>query len=255
VAQPAAGSRVYPVMFIDAHRGQGARRAGRQPADLRGIGVTVNGERDILGLWAGDGGEGAKFWLAVLTELKNRGVRTCASWSATGSRACRVDHTHVAVRAGAGLHPAPVRNTFRYASRRDWDELAKDLSRSTPPERGGRRLRFDEFADKWGRATRPSSTSGARPGRVHRLPRLRRGDRKIICSTNAIESLNARYRRAVRARRPLPDGPGRTQMPLPGHPRPRPHRRGRARWTMRWKPALNAFAITFAGRLTPSTTN
>src|SRR5206468_8649967 len=38
------------------------------------IGVTVNGERDILGLWAGDGGEGAKFWLQVLTELKNRGV-------------------------------------------------------------------------------------------------------------------------------------------------------------------------------------
>jgi transposase-like protein len=38
------------------------------------IGVTVNGERDILGLWAGDGSEGAKFWLAVLTEIKNRGV-------------------------------------------------------------------------------------------------------------------------------------------------------------------------------------
>ena len=36
--------------------------------------VTVAGERDILGLWAGDGGEGAKFWLAVLTEIKNRGV-------------------------------------------------------------------------------------------------------------------------------------------------------------------------------------
>jgi len=39
------------------------------------IGVTVNGERDILGLWAGDGGEGAKFWLGVLTEIRNRGVQ------------------------------------------------------------------------------------------------------------------------------------------------------------------------------------
>ena len=38
------------------------------------IGVNVTGEREILGLWAGDGGEGAKFWLQVLTELKNRGV-------------------------------------------------------------------------------------------------------------------------------------------------------------------------------------
>jgi transposase-like protein len=38
------------------------------------MGVTVNGERDILGIWAGDGGEGARFWLQVFSELKNRGV-------------------------------------------------------------------------------------------------------------------------------------------------------------------------------------
>ncbi len=65
---------VYPVVFIDAIRvkirdGQVTNR----PVYVA-IGVTVNGERDILGLWAGDGGEGAKFWLAVLTEIKNRGV-------------------------------------------------------------------------------------------------------------------------------------------------------------------------------------
>ena len=41
-----------------------------------GVSVSVNGERDILGLWAGDGGEGAKFWLSVLTEIKNRGSRS-----------------------------------------------------------------------------------------------------------------------------------------------------------------------------------
>ena len=66
--------RVYPVVFIDAivvkvRDGQVINR----PVYVA-IGVTVNGERDILGLWAGDGGEGAKFWLAVLTEIKNRGV-------------------------------------------------------------------------------------------------------------------------------------------------------------------------------------
>lgn len=66
--------RVYPVMFIDAivvkvRDGQVTNR----PVYVA-IGVTVNGERDILGLWAGDGGEGAKFWLNVLTEIKNRGV-------------------------------------------------------------------------------------------------------------------------------------------------------------------------------------
>lgn len=65
---------VYPVMFIDAihvkiRDGQVANR----PIYVA-IGVTTAGEREILGLWAGDGGGGAKFWLAVLTEIRNRGV-------------------------------------------------------------------------------------------------------------------------------------------------------------------------------------
>jgi putative transposase len=65
---------VYPVIFIDAIQvkvrdGQVANR----PIYVA-LAVTVDGERDILGLWAGDGGEGAKFWLQVLTEVKNRGV-------------------------------------------------------------------------------------------------------------------------------------------------------------------------------------
>src|SRR5690349_15502971 len=66
--------RVYPVLFIDAIVGK--VRDGQvvnRPIYVV-IGVTVTGERDILGLWAGDGSEGAKFWLAVLTEIKNRGV-------------------------------------------------------------------------------------------------------------------------------------------------------------------------------------
>jgi hypothetical protein len=66
--------RVYPVVFIDAihvkvRDGQVANRAF-----YTAIGVTVEGKRDILGIWASPGGEGAKFWLGVLTELRNRGV-------------------------------------------------------------------------------------------------------------------------------------------------------------------------------------
>ena len=69
--------RVYPVIFIDAmmvkiRDGQVANRP-----IYTAIGVTVDGQRDILGRWAGQGGEGAKFWLAVLTEIKNRGVEDC----------------------------------------------------------------------------------------------------------------------------------------------------------------------------------
>ena len=66
--------RVYPVIFIDAIVVKVRDGQVRNKPIYVVIGVTVTGERDILGLWAGDGGEGAKFWLQVLTELKNRGV-------------------------------------------------------------------------------------------------------------------------------------------------------------------------------------
>ncbi len=52
------------------------------------IGVTLAGEKDILGLWAGTGGEGAKFWMNVLTDIKNRGVKDTFSSSATDPKAC-----------------------------------------------------------------------------------------------------------------------------------------------------------------------
>jgi transposase-like protein len=67
--------RVYPVIFVDAivvkiREGQVANR----PIYVA-VGVTVDGERDILGLWAGEGSEGSKYWLHVLTEIKNRGTK------------------------------------------------------------------------------------------------------------------------------------------------------------------------------------
>ncbi|MEV1179594.1 IS256 family transposase, partial [Nonomuraea sp. NPDC049784] len=65
---------VYPVLFIDAvHVKLRDGQVANRPIYVA-LAVTVDGERDILGLWAGDGGEGAKFWLHVLTEIKNRGV-------------------------------------------------------------------------------------------------------------------------------------------------------------------------------------
>jgi transposase-like protein len=74
---------VYPVIFVDAiyvkiREGQLANR----PVYVA-IGVTVDGVRDILGLWVGDGGEGAKYWAHVLTEIKTAAPRTFASWSVT----------------------------------------------------------------------------------------------------------------------------------------------------------------------------
>lgn len=73
--------------------------------------------------------------------------------------------------------------------------------------------------------------------------------RRIICSTNAIESLNARYRRAVRARGHFPNDAAALKCLYSVTRSLDPTGRGRARWVTRWKPALNAFAITFEGRI------
>jgi len=72
--------------------------------------------------------------------------------------------------------------------------------------------------------------------------------RTVICSTNAIESLNARYRRAVKARGHFPTEQAALKCLYLVTRSLDPTGQGRARWTMRWKPALNAFAITFADR-------
>jgi putative transposase len=250
--------RIYPVLFIDAlivkvRDGQVTNR----PVYVV-IGVTVNGERDILGLWAGDGGEGAKFWLGVLTEIKNRGVADVCIVVCDGLKglpdSIATTWSYAQVQACI-LHL--IRNTFRYASRRDWDELAKDLRPVyTAPDAGAAQARFDEFAAKWA-------------GRYPAIIRLWRSAwpefipfldydveiRKIICSTNAIESLNARYRRAVRARGHFPTEQAALKCLYLVTRSLDPTGRGRARWVTRWKPALNAFAITFEGRLVPSTTN
>jgi putative transposase len=79
--------------------------------------------------------------------------------------------------------------------------------------------------------------------------------RTVICSTNAIESLNARYRRAVRARGHFPTEQAALKCLYLVTRSLDPTGTGRKRWAMRWKPALNAFAITFAGRISPSDTN
>ena len=250
--------RVYPVIFIDAivvkvRDGQVVNR----PVYVV-IGVTVNGERDILGLWAGDGGEGAKFWLSVLTEIKNRGVEDVCIAVCDGLKGLPESITttwQYATVQACILHL--IRNTFRYASRKDWDELARDLRPVyTAINAEMAAVRFDEFADKWG-ARYPAIITLWRSAWEEFIPFLDYDVeiRKIICSTNAIESLNARYRRAVRARGHFPTDQAALKCLYLVTRSLDPTGRGRARWTMRWKPALNAFAITFAGRLTPSTTN
>jgi putative transposase len=250
--------RVYPVMFIDAivvkvRDGQVVNR----PVYVA-IGVTVNGERDILGLWAGDGSEGAKFWLSVLTEIKNRGVEDVCMVVCDGLKGLPESITttwEYATVQACILHL--IRNTFRYASKRDWDALARDLKPIyTAVNEKDAAARFEEFTETWGQQY-PAIIALWRSAWSEFIPFLNYDVeiRRIICSTNAIESLNARYRRAVRARGHFPTEQAALKCLYLVTRSLDPTGTGRKRWAMRWKPALNAFAITFAGRITPTETN
>jgi len=150
-----------------------------------------------------------------------------------------------------------IRNTFRYASRKDWDELARNLRPIyTAVNAETARLRFEEFAATWG--TKYPAIIGLWTSAWEEFIPFLDYDveiRRIICSTNAIESLNARYRRAVRARGHFPTELAALKCLYLGTRSLDPAGRGRARWATRWKPALNAFAITFAGRIVPSINN
>ncbi len=242
---------VYAAVFIDAivvkvRDGQVAN----QPV-YAAIGVTVDGHKDVLGLWAGTGGEGAKFWLSVLIDLKNRGVQdvfflVCDGlkglpevvgnvWPQTIVQTCIV---HL------------LRNTFRLASRADWDAIKKGLKPVyTAPNADAAAAALDDFDEAWGRKYRAMIRLW-RNAWEEFIPFLDYDVeiRKVLCSTNAIESLNARYRRAVKARGHFPSEQAALKCLYLVTRSLDPTGTGRARWTMRWKPVLDAFAITFGDR-------
>ena len=142
---------VYPVVFIDAvHVKIRAGQVANRPIYVA-IGVTVEGERDILGLWVGDGGEGAKFWAHVLTEIKNRGTQDVCIVVCDGLTGLPDAVASVWPRAivqACVVHL--IRASFRYASRRDWPELAKDLKPIyTAATEAAALERLAEFAGRW----------------------------------------------------------------------------------------------------------
>jgi putative transposase len=188
---------VYAVLFIDAiqvkiREGQVANRAVYVV-----LGVTADGERDILGLWAGEhgDGEGAKYWLRVLTEIRNRGVAdvcmvvcdglkglpdaVSAVWEKTIVQACIV---HL------------LRNSFRYASKRDWAEMARDLKPVyTAASENDALDKFAAFAGKWEKRY-PAIIRLWENAWAEFVPFLQfdREIRKIICTTNAIVTWSPR---------------------------------------------------------------
>jgi putative transposase len=241
----------YAAIFIDAivvkvRDGQVANRPF-----YAAIGVSLAGERDILGLWAGQGGEGAKFWMSVLTDLRNRGIKDTFFVVCDGLKGLPEVVSNVwpeAIVQTCIIHL--IRNTFRLTSRKYWDELKKDIKPIyTAVNANAARAAFEDLTEKWGQRYPAVIRLWANAWEEF-IPFLDYDVeiRRVICSTNAIESLNARYRRAIKARGHFPNEQAALKCLYLVSRSLDPTGQGRARWMMRWKPALNAFAITFGDR-------
>jgi putative transposase len=144
---------VYAVLFIDVinvkiRDGNVANR----PIYVA-LAVTVDGEREVLGLWAGEHGEGegARYWLRVLTEIKNRGTRDVCIVVCDGLKGLPEAIGQVwpqAVTQTCVIHL--LRNSFRYASKRDWAAIAKDLKPVyTAASEAAALDAFAAFGEKW----------------------------------------------------------------------------------------------------------
>lgn len=208
--------RVYAAVFIDAtvvkvRDGQVANRAF-----YVAVGVDLEGGRDVLGIWASPDAVGAVWPLAI--------VQTCV--------------VHL------------LRNTFRYASKKDWDAIKRDVKPIyTAPSAAAAAAARDAMLDKW-EARYPAIRRLWMDAWERFIPFLDYDVeiRRVICTTNAIESLNARFKRSIRARGHFPDEQAALKCMYLTVRSLDPTGKGRIRWSARWKPALNAFAITFADR-------
>src|SRR6188472_1384568 len=143
---------IYAAVFIDAivvkvRDGQVANRPF-----YAAIGVSLDGERDILGLWAGTGGEGAKFWMSVLTDLRNRGVCDVFFVVCDGLKGLPEVVGNVwpqAVVQTCIIHL--IRNTFRLTSRKYRDEIKRDVKPIyTAVNATAARAAFDGLTERWG---------------------------------------------------------------------------------------------------------
>jgi putative transposase len=200
--------RVYPILLIDAIvvKVRGSQVANR-PVYVA-IGVDLEGERDVLGLWLGpSGGEGAKQWMTMLTELKNRGVADALVVCCDGLKglpdAIRVTWPEATVQTCV-VHL--VRNSLRYAPRSTGRRSPGLREIYTAPTIEAAQARFGEFAEQW-RGLYPAMVQSWENSWQEFVPFLEFPVelRRIVYTTNAVESLNARFRRAIRHRGHFPN--------------------------------------------------
>lgn len=245
---------VYAVVLIDAIviKVRDTRVANR-PVYVA-IGVNLDGERDVLGLWMGPtGGEGAKQWMTMLTELRNRGVRdvliTCCDGLKGLPDAVRTIWPDTTVQTCV-VHL--VRNSLRYASKKHWSTITRQLRAIyTAPTVPAAEEAFEHFAEQW-RDIYPAMIAGWENAWEEFVPFLEFPAelRRIVYTTNSIESLNARFRRAVRHRGHFPTEQAALKVLYLVATRRRKNRQDLIGKTNGWKAILNVLTVHYGARIT-----
>jgi len=242
---------VYPVVFIDCihvkiRDGQVANR----PIYVA-LAVTVDGGRDVLGLWAGDGGEGAKWWLRVLTEIRNRGVGDVCMVVCDGLKGLPDAIGEVwpqAVVQTCIIHL--IRNSLAFVSWKDRKIIMPDLKAIYRAETAAAALaQLDAFEAKWGKRY-PAIGQAWRRAWEHVVPLFAfpPAIRKMIYTTNAVESLNRSLRKIIKTRGSFPTDEAALKLLFLAI------RNAGLRWCrpIEWTAAMGQFAILFGDRFEPS---
>ena len=209
---------VWPVVLIDAIviKVRDTQVANR-PVYVA-IGVNLDGERDVLGMRIGPtGGEGAKRWMTMLTELRNRGLSdaliACCDGLSGLPDAIRTVWPDTTVQTCV-VHM--VRNSLRYASKKHWSAITKQMRLIyTAPTVAAAEAEFEAFAETW-RDKYPAMIASWERSWGEFVPFLEFPPelRSIVYTTNSIESLNSRFRRAIRQRGHFPTRASRDESAL-----------------------------------------
>ena len=242
---------VYPVLLIDAIvvKVRDAQVANR-PVYVA-IGVDLAGERDVL--WLGPaGGEGAKQWVTMLTELRNRGLADALIVCCDGLRglpdAIRATWPQATVQTCV-VHM--VRNSLRYASKKHWGQITKAMREIyTAPTVGAAEAQFEAFAADW-QDTYPAMIRSWRQSWDEFTPFLEFPAelRRVVYTTNAIESLNARFRRAIRHRGHFPNEQAAMKILYLVATAKRKNRENMTGKTNGWKTILNTLTVHYGDRI------
>lgn len=213
------------------------------------LGVNLDGHKELLGLWLADT-EGAKFWLAVLTELRNRGVQdiliACVDGLKGFPEAIASEYPQTSVQLCI-VHM--VRNSLRFVPWKDYKAVTADLKLIYDANTEKLALKeLDAFEQQWGEQY-PQIVKSWRDNwdNVATLFQYPPDIRKAIYTTNAIESLNSVIRKSTKQRKVFPTNQSAMKVVYLAISA------ASKKWTMpirNWKPALNRFTIEFGERVT-----